>query len=54
MAETFKKISCDPSCGFEVKSRDEGELITIVKQHAKKFHDMDISDTDVRKRMQSA
>lgn len=54
MAEKFKKIACDPTCGFEVRSHDEGELVNIVKLHAKKFHNMDISDADVRKKIQPA
>lgn len=36
MAEALKEVSCDPKCGFSVKSHDEKEIMDIVKQHAKK------------------
>lgn len=54
MAEALKEASCDPKCGFSVKSHDEKEIVEIVKQHAKKSHNMSISDKDVRDRMKQA
>lgn len=47
MAETLKEVSCDPKCGFSVKSHDEKEIIEIVKQHAKKSHNMTVSDKEI-------
>ncbi|HMD13717.1 MAG TPA: DUF1059 domain-containing protein [Bacteroidota bacterium] len=44
----LKSVSCDPSCGFMVKSHDEKELIAMVKMHAKKMHHKVLSDKDVK------
>jgi len=48
MTGTLKKVQCDPPCGFMVKSRDEKELIEIVRQHANKAHGLTITGKDVR------
>ncbi len=47
MAGALKEVSCDPVCGFSVKSHDEKEIIEIVKQHAKKSHNMTVSDKEI-------
>jgi len=52
--EELKSVSCDPKCGFEIKSHDEKEIVSIVKNHAKNSHKMSINDNDVRKMMKSA
>ena len=49
--ETLKSVSCDPACGFSVRSHDEKELISMVKEHAKTHHNMDMTDEQVRKMM---
>lgn len=38
MKTEFKKLECDPVCGFMARSHDEKELIKIGLEHAKKFH----------------
>jgi predicted small metal-binding protein len=53
MTGTFKQIQCEPPCGFTVKSHDEKELIEFVRQHAKKAHNLTISEKDVRGKMTS-
>ncbi len=53
MAGTFKKVECESPCGFTVKSHDEKEVIEFVRQHAKKAHNMDISEKDIRSKMRS-
>ncbi len=53
MAGTFKKVECDPPCGFTVKSHDEKEVIDLVRLHAKKAHNMDLADKDIRSKMKS-
>jgi predicted small metal-binding protein len=45
------EVACDPSCGFKVQSRDEKELISLVKAHAKKYHKMNVTDAQVREKM---
>ena len=51
----LKKISCDPKCGFEVKSHDENELVSITMAHAKRFHsDLKVSEKDIKKMIKSA
>jgi predicted small metal-binding protein len=32
------RLSCDPKCGFEVQSHEEGEVLEIAKNHAKIKH----------------
>jgi predicted small metal-binding protein len=54
MAENMKKIECDSPCNFSVKSHDEKEIIEIVKQHAKKMHNMTITDDDVKGKIKPA
>jgi predicted small metal-binding protein len=51
MAETLKKVECDPKCGFLVRSHDEKEIIEIVMQHAKKSHNMTITEKDIKAMM---
>lgn len=47
----LKSVSCDPACGFSVKSHDESEIVSIVQMHSKKHHDKEISEADVKKMM---
>ncbi len=54
MTGNLKKIECDPTCGFMVRSHDEKELIELVKQHAKKSHNMSVSEKDIRDKMNAA
>ena len=35
MAEELKKVECDPTCGFMVRTHDEKELVEIVKRLAR-------------------
>ncbi len=53
MTGTFKKVECDPPCGFTVKSHDEREVIDLVKQHAKKAHKMELAEKDIRSKIKS-
>jgi predicted small metal-binding protein len=54
VAEKLKKIECDPNCGFMVRSHDEKEIIEITTQHAKKSHNMTITEKDVRDMLKTA
>ena len=51
MAETLKKVECDPKCGFMVRSHDEKEIIEIVMQHAKTSHNLTITEKDIKAMM---
>jgi len=51
--EELKSISCDPVCGFMVRSHDERELIDIAKAHAKKAHKMNTSDKELKAMVKS-
>jgi predicted small metal-binding protein len=51
---SLKEVTCDPSCGFMVRSHDEKELTEIVKSHAKNAHNMSITDNDVKAKMKVA
>jgi predicted small metal-binding protein len=44
----LKSVSCDPDCGFMVRSHDENEVIQMVKTHAKQAHNKDLTDKDVK------
>jgi predicted small metal-binding protein len=54
MAETLKKIECDPKCGFMVRSHDEKELIKVATEHAKKLHNMKMTEAEARKMVTNA
>jgi predicted small metal-binding protein len=47
--EKLKEISCDPMCGFKVRSHSEEEVIELAKRHLKKVHpEKKFSDKEVR------
>lgn len=48
-----KSVSCDPACGFVVKSRSEKEVISMTKIHAKMMHSKKLSDKDVKAMMKT-
>ncbi len=54
METALKKVECDPKCGFMIKSHDEKEIIKIALEHAKKFHEMDITEKDIKNMMTDA
>jgi predicted small metal-binding protein len=49
----LKSVTCDPACGFMVRSHDEAELTAIVKEHAKKAHNMEMTDEQVKEKMKT-
>lgn len=49
----LKSASCDPSCGFMVRSHDEKELTEIMMNHAKKSHNMNLTEKDVKGMMKT-
>lgn len=46
--QTVKKVECDPACGFAVRSHDDKELADIVMTHAKKSHNMKLTEKEVK------
>jgi predicted small metal-binding protein len=54
MAAEMKKIECPSPCNFSVKSHDEKELVEIAMRHAKKSHNMSITEQDVKKMIKPA
>lgn len=40
-----KVLRCD--CGFEVRARDEAELVALVQRHAGKVHGMELTREQV-------
>jgi predicted small metal-binding protein len=42
----IKSVRCP--CGFEVRSRDEDELVRMTQQHAKTMHGQEITDEQAR------
>jgi predicted small metal-binding protein len=45
-----KVVRC--SCGVEMRSRDEDELIRRVQEHAREVHDLALSEEQVRTMME--
>jgi predicted small metal-binding protein len=45
-----KVVRC--SCGVEMRSRDEAELIRRVQEHAREVHDLALSEEQVRTMME--
>ena len=55
MNQTLKQISCDPICGFMVRSHDSDELIDIAMAHAKSSHkDIKVSEGELKKMIKKA
>ena len=54
MAAALKQVECDPKCGFLIRSHDEKEVIKIAIEHAKKSHNMTITEKEVRAMMEKA
>jgi predicted small metal-binding protein len=54
MAAALKQVECDPKCGFLIRSHDEKEVIEIAKEHAKKSHNMTITEKEIRAMMKNA
>ena len=54
MTAQMKKIECPSPCNFSVKSHDEKELVEIAMQHAKKSHNMSITEQDIKKMIKPA
>jgi predicted small metal-binding protein len=54
MTGALKKVECDPKCGFLVRSHDKKEIVEIAMRHAKKYHDMPITEKDVKDMMKDA
>jgi predicted small metal-binding protein len=42
----LKSVRCP--CGFEVRSRDEDELVRMTQQHAKTIHGQDVTAEQAR------
>ncbi len=47
-------IECDPACGFMVRSHDEQEVLDVARTHAKKAHDKEASEGELRQMMKTA
>ncbi len=45
---TLREVKCDPACGFCIQSKDEKEIVSTVKVHAKNHHKMDLTDAKVK------
>lgn len=51
----LKQVSCDPTCGFLLRSHDEKEVVDLAMVHAKKAHPtMKVTADDIRKMVKNA
>jgi predicted small metal-binding protein len=41
------EVTCEAPCNFRLRSENDGELVSMVQQHAKNMHNMDMSRDDV-------
>ncbi len=46
--QPLKMVACPPDCGFSCTSRSEKELIEALKNHAKTYHNMEMTDDQAR------
>jgi predicted small metal-binding protein len=52
VADPLKYIRCP--CGFEVRSRDEAELVRMATLHVRDIHGQELSDEQARALIQIA
>jgi predicted small metal-binding protein len=52
--DILKKIECDSSCGFMIRSHNEEEMVEMAMKHAKQSHKMDLSVKDVKAMIEDA
>ncbi len=50
----LKTLSCDPSCGFMIRSHSEKEIISMAKTHAKKVHNMSMTTEQAKGMIKTA
>jgi len=43
------QVTCDPACGFVVKSHDKAETKRMAKEHMQMIHSKVVSDGDTEK-----
>jgi len=54
MKSQLKEITCDPICGFMVRSHDEDEVVNLAFMHVTKSHpDLKATRQDLKKDMKS-
>ena len=46
------QINCTQEDEFMIQSEDENEVMSVIKQHAREKHDMELSDEDARNMME--
>ncbi len=52
--EGLKVVECPPECGFMIRSHEKEEMIEVVKDHARTYHDMEMTDDEVKAVMKDA
>lgn len=46
-------VTCDPACGFMVRSHDQKEVVDITIKHAKRAHNKKVTEKDVKGMMKT-
>ncbi len=49
MVKAFECSLAD--CSFEVRSEDEGEIVSMVREHAQNVHGMSMNEGDIKSNM---
>ncbi|MBS3077339.1 DUF1059 domain-containing protein [Candidatus Pacearchaeota archaeon] len=52
--QSLKEISCDPVCGFMIRSHEEREVLDGAVKHVKHAHpDMKLTEKDIKTKMKT-
>lgn len=54
MPEQMWQVTCSPTCGFQVRSHSKDELVTVVQNHGKRIHQLDMALDQVQGMTQPA
>jgi len=49
--DTLKQISCDPECGFQIRSHEEKEVVKFAHDHVKAVHHKDVPTNELKSMM---
>jgi len=48
MKDSLKQISCDPECGFLIRSHEEKEVVKMAHDHVKTAYHKDVSTNELK------
>ena len=54
MKKNLMEVSCDPECGFSIRSHNKNEIVKFVKEHAKNAHNKHVGEEEIKSMIKSA